>query len=238
MFLPSFRHLIEIEALKTQNHNDFEKTTLENKRISDINIRREKVSSQVNLLNEEKHLLKLTEKQLEIESLQQNIQRMKGQLEMVSNEKEQQALENQLHLQQKNLDALEEIYFTNLERLEAIDNEKKEIAQFLEGSLLSLAEITKEVESLSKKYQESINGRLLRIHSLEELCLPTLMTFYHELEKKFSPKRPVAYLIDKKCTQCHMQVDSVFKASLEEGRSFEVCPNCGRLLIPETAKIY
>ncbi|MBP9682218.1 MAG: hypothetical protein KBD76_12500 [Bacteriovorax sp.] len=238
MFLPSFRHLIEIEALKTQNRHDFEKISLEHKRISDIDTRREKSASLVKLLEDEKRLLKLTEKQLDIESAQQKIKRMKSQLEMASNEKEQHAFESQIHLQQKNLDQLEDIYFTHLERLEAIESEKIEIAQFLEGSLLTLNDIKNEVERHSKKYQESIDGRLLRIHSLEELCLPSFKKFYHELETKFAPKSPVAYLIDKKCTQCHMQVDSVFKASLEEGRSFEVCPNCGRLLIPETAKIY
>lgn len=238
MFLPSFRHLIEIEALKTQNQNDFDRISNENKRISDLETQREKRSSQFKALDEEIKNLKLTSMQLEIESHQQKINRMKSQMDMVTNEKEQHALESQIILLQTELDELEKNYFTNLERLEAIEEEKIDIQNYLEGSKSSLVEIKKDVEIETKKYQDVINGRLLRIQSLEEQCAPSLRSFYLELEKKFKPKRPVAYLIDKKCTECHMQVDSIFKASLEEGRSFETCPNCGRLLIPETAKIY
>lgn len=238
MFLPSFRHLIEIEALKVQNENDSQKIANENKRISDLLAQREKREKDLKFLDEENRNLKLTEKQLEIESLEQKINRMKSQMDLVTSEKEQHALESQLSLLQSEKNQKEEIYFNNLERQESIDEEKKEARQFLEGSLATLEEIKKDVEVEVKKYQDIVNGRLLRVQSLDELCDKSLLNFYLELEKKFKPKRPVAYLIDKKCSQCHMQVDSILKASLEEGRSFETCPTCGRLLIPETAKIY
>ncbi len=238
MFLASFRHLIEIEALKIQNENDSQKIANENRRISDLLSLREKREKELKFLDEENRNLKLTEKQLEIESLEQKIKRMQSQMDLVTSEKEQHALESQLSLLQTEKNQKEEVYFNNLERQEAIEEEKKDINSFLEGSLSTLAEIKKDVEVEIKKYQDIINGRLLRIQSLEELLDISLKKFYLELENKFKPKRPVAYLIDRKCTQCHMQVDSVFKASLEEGRSFETCPNCGRLLIPETAKIY
>jgi predicted nucleic acid-binding Zn-ribbon protein len=61
---------------------------------------------------------------------------------------------------------------------------------------------------------------------------------YREVELKFKNKSPVSFLIDKKCSECHMLADSMLKTSLEEGRSLEFCPSCGRMLIPETAKIY
>ncbi|MGZ3808330.1 MAG: zinc ribbon domain-containing protein [Bacteriovorax sp.] len=199
---------------------------------------REKRQNQLKFLEQENRQLGLTEKQREIESHQQKIKRMKSQMDMVTTEKEQHALESQIALLQTELNDLEEHFFSSLERQEAIEEEKKDIHHFLEGSLSSLAEIKKDVEVETKKYQDLIDGRQKRIESLEELCEPQLKSFYLDLEKKFKPQRPVAFLIDKKCSQCHMQVDSIFKASLEEGRSYETCPNCGRLLIPETAKIY
>ncbi len=238
MFLPSFRHLIEIEALKTQNQNDFQKISNENKRISDLEALREKREQQIKILDEEVRALKLTEKQLVIEGNQQKISRMKSQMDMVTSEKEQHALEGQINLLQKETDQLEENYFAALERSEAIDEEKKDARTFLEGSLKTLDEIRLDVENENKKYQTQIDNRTLRFRALEEELDPKFKSFYFDLEKKFKTNRPVAYLIDKKCSQCHMMVDSMFKASLEEGRSFETCPNCGRLLIPETAKIY
>ncbi len=238
MFLPSFRHLIEIEALKIQNQTVLSKIAYEEKRISDLEAIRLKRELEAIALSEEDKNLKLFTSQQEIESKQLKITRMKSQLDMVTSQKEQHALETQLLLMQKELDTLEEKYFLNLERHEAIEVEKKDGQTFLTGSLISLEEIKKDVDSIRLKFQSAIAGRLERISSLEVMCDEKLKTFYLELEKKFAPKRPVAYLIDKKCTQCHMQVDSVFKASLEEGRSFETCPNCSRLLIPDTAKIY
>lgn len=238
MFLASFRHLIEIEALKTQNQNDAGNISTENKRISDLGALQDKKTAQIKFLEEEARNLKLTDKQLQIETLQQKIKKMKSQMDLVTSEKEQHALESQLTLLQSELDSLEENYFISLERMEVIEEEKKDCLTFLEGSKKTVVEIEKDVAVEVKKYQERIDGRNARIHSLEEELHPGFRSFYLDLEKKFKPKSPVAYLIDKKCTNCHMQVDSIFKASIEEGRSFETCPNCGRLLIPETAKIY
>jgi predicted nucleic acid-binding Zn-ribbon protein len=238
MFLPSFRHLIEIEALKTQNQIDLGKISNENKRISDLESLRKKRQEQILSLDQELREQSLGETQQAVERHQQKINKMKSQMDLVTNEKESNALSSQILLVQKELDQLEESYFQKLERQESIAEEKKDHDTFLAGSLLSLNEIKKEVIIEIQKIQQIIDHRLLRIKSLEEQCDSKLIAFYHELETKFKPQRPVAYLIDRKCTHCHMQVDSFFKASVEEGRSFETCPNCSRLLIPETAKIY
>jgi len=238
MFLPSFRHLIEIEALKIQNQSDLAQISSEEKRISDLENLRARRERETFALEEEDKNLKLFTSEQEIEGKQLKITRLNSQMDLVTSEKEQQALESQLAIMKKELESLEVKYFLNLERHEAIEVEKKEAYSFLSGSIASLEEIKKDVDNIKIKYLAAIAGRLERIKSLEEICDSKLKKFYHELEKKFLPKRPVAFLIDKKCNQCHMQVDFFFKSSLGEGRSFETCPNCGRLLIPETAKIF
>ena len=96
--------------------------------------------------------LKLTEKQLVIEGNQQKISRMKSQMDMVTSEKEQHALEGQITLLQKETDQLEEHYFSLLERSETIEEEKKDARTFLEGSLKTLDEIRLDVENETKKY--------------------------------------------------------------------------------------
>ena len=163
---------------------------------------------------------------------------MKSQLTMVVNEKEQLALNSQISLMQTELNQFEEKYFAFLERTERIETEKKDNKTFIEGSKISLIEIKKEVDDQTKIYQQKIDGRILRIQALIDQCNVSLINLYIDLEAKFKPLRPVAYLIDKKCSQCHMLKNATFKAAVEEGRSFETCPTCGRLLIPETAKIY
>jgi predicted nucleic acid-binding Zn-ribbon protein len=238
MYLPSFRHLIEIEALKTQNQNDLAGISSEKKRISDLDSLREKRQQRITSLEDEVKAMKLIDKQLEVESLEAKHKRTRLQLEALSSEKEIKAMEHQLEVIAKELQEKEEHYFALLERSETIADEKKEAEEFLKGSLNTLEEIKKDVETESLKFQNQIENRNLRIHSLEDQMDKSLLKSYLEIEKKFTGKKAVAFLIDKKCSQCHMQVDSMFKTALEEGRSIETCPNCGRFLIPETSKIY
>jgi predicted nucleic acid-binding Zn-ribbon protein len=228
MFLPSFRHLIEIEALKKQNQQNLMQISSENKRISDLDERRAKTRSQIdNLILEEKNL-----------NLSDRFTKLNSQLALAVTEKEQIAFENQIKIVKKEMDDLEVLYFSNLEKSEAIQQELLNYNEFLAGSLESLAIIKTEVANNISAEQKIIENRNLRIESLTELLQPSLKSLYLETEKKFTPKRPVSYLIDKKCSECHMQADNMLKNSLEEGRSIEFCPSCGRLLIPETAKIY
>lgn len=238
MYLPSFRHLIEIEALKTQNQNDLAGIAGEEKRISDLEQLRERRRHQIATLDEEIKAMKLIEKQLEVETLEVKQKRTRDQLDTLAHEKDIKAMEHQLEVMAAELSQKEENYFALLERSEAIAEEKKEAEEFLKGSLQTIEDIKKDVEIERQKFQKQIDNRNLRIHSLGVQMDKPLLKFYLEIEKKFAGKKAVAFLIDKKCSQCHMQVDSMFKASLEEGRSMETCPNCGRLLIPETAKVY
>ncbi len=239
MYLESFRHLIEVEALKAQNQNELGLIAKENKRISDLERLRATKIQELETLEQNFGSLKLTEKQLEIETFNAKLKRMKSQMDLVTSQKEQQALEGQIALLEKELQVQEENYFLNLERSEEIEQEKEDHNQFIAGSLATINSIGSEVEITVKKHQERIHQNNLRIHSLFEQIDKSLAGIYQSIEKKFPPPlRAVAYLVDKKCSQCHMLQDSMLKLSLEEGRSIETCQTCGRLLIPETAKIY
>lgn len=236
MFLPSFRHLIEIEALKKQNQQNLNEILSENKRISDLDVRREKTRAQIeNLLLEEKNL-HLSKTQESLDTLGARLKKLNSQLSLAVTEKEQVAFEHQIQLVKNEIENLETLYFANLESSESILEQVQSLTTFLEGSLNTLDEIKSEVATNITAEQKIIDNRNLRIDALLELINPGLKSLYLELEKKYKPKSPVSYLIDKKCSECHMQADSILKNSLEEGRSIETCPSCGRLLIPETVQ--
>jgi predicted nucleic acid-binding Zn-ribbon protein len=129
-------------------------------------------------------------------------------------------------------------YFLALEESENYQQERADALEFLSGSEKTLEVIKNEVQAAVAKDENEICNRLLRVKSLLDMCNPALKTMYIEVEGRFRNKNPVSFLIDKKCSECHMTADSMLKLSLEEGRSIEFCPSCGRLLIPETAKIY
>lgn len=238
MFLDSFRHLIEIEALKKENQQNSLRISSENKRISDLEERRKKtLVLNENLALEEKSL-KLTESQNQIEDLQLRLSKLTSQLSLAVTEKEQIAFENQIKLVKTEVENLEMLYFEKLEKSEEFLALIQENNEFMKGSVNTLEEIKKEVKENIAKEEVIIENRKKRIDSLMDLCHPSLKSLYLDLEKRFAPKAAVSFLIDRKCTACHMQVDSVLAHSLDEGRSLETCPSCSRLLIPDTARIY
>ena len=238
MFLESFRHLIEIEALKGKIEIEENKIASENKRISDLLALREKKQIEISELDQTVRELKLTEQQLTIDSTISKLNRMISQLDQVTTEKEQITLENQIKNLKDEVEKLEEKYFSNLEESEKIEGDISDRRDFLVGSLETLKELEDEIASETASFKTAIDHLQKRVDSLEALLHPSLKSLYQEIGKKFKKGRPVSFLIDKKCSSCHMQMDSMLKLSLEEGRSLECCPSCGRLLIPETAKIY
>lgn len=238
MFLDSFRHLIEIEALKKENLTNLARIASENKRISDLEERRKKTLEQNETLALEEKSLKLTESQNQIEDLQLRLSKLTSQLSLAVTEKEQIAFENQIKLVKEEIEKLEMLYFEKLEKSEEFLLLIQENNEFVKGSVATLEDIKKEVKENISKEELIIDNRKKRIDSLVELCHPSLKTLYLDLEKRFAPKAAVSFLIDRKCTACHMQVDSVLAHSLGEGRSLETCPSCSRLLIPDSARIY
>ena len=238
MFQDSFRHLIEIEALKKENLQNTARITSENKRISDLEERRKKTF----VLNENLALgeksLKLTESQNHIEDMQLRLTKLTSQLSLAVTEKEQIAFENQIKLVKDEIEKAEVLYFEKLEKSEEYLSLIQENIEFLKGSTATLEEIKKEVQLNISKEEDLINNRKKRIESLLEQCHPALTNLYLDLEKRMAPKSAVSFLVDRKCTACHMQVDSVLASSLDAGRSLETCPSCSRLLIPDSARVY
>lgn len=238
MFMGSFRHLIEIEALKKENLTNLERIASENKRISDLEERRKKtLALNENLALEEKSL-KLTESQNKIEDMQLRLSKLTAQLSLAVTEKEQIAFENQIKLVKEEIEKSETLYFEALEKSEEFLTLIQENNEFMKGSVTTLEDIKKEVQENILKEEGLITNRNKRIQSLMDQCQPSLTSLYLDLEKRFAPKGPVSFLIAKKCTACHMQVDAILSQSLDEGRSLETCPSCSRLLIPDSARLY
>lgn len=225
-------------ALKKQNDQNLQQIASENKRISDLEERRNKTTQRLSDIETEQINLKLPEEIKTIEGLQQRLAKLTSQLALSVTEKEQKAFEGQILLVREEKDKIEERYFSGLEKSEDLTTETQDLESFLKGSTETLKNILTEVQNNIQTEEGIIFNRKLRIESLLDLCQPSLKNMYMQTEMQFINKSPVSFLIEKKCSECHMQADSMLKSSLEEGRSLEFCPSCGRLLIPETAKIY
>lgn len=238
MYLESFRHLIEIDALERANNTNRQNIIGENRRISDLESKQQKALDEIELLSNEKIDLQLQKSEIEINHSITKLTKLKDQLLSIKTQKEQEALENQISLLEKTIAELEDKYFINLDREEAINQKIEEKQNFLKGSAATLLEIKNEIQESINKEEKVIFDRNARIESLLAQCRTDVQKAYLAAKKKFFPSQPLCFLLAKKCSICHMQADSMLKLNLEEGISIEHCPSCFRLMIPETSKIY
>jgi predicted nucleic acid-binding Zn-ribbon protein len=238
MFLESFRHIIEMEALKKQNQENLRRISSENKRISDLVERRKKSENSVENLKKEDQELKLSTTQRVVDDLITRQKKLQSQLSLAVTEKEQQAFEKQIEIVKKEIENEESIYFEKLERSENLTSEIEDLKEFIQGSFETLQTISSEVKNEIEKEEKIIQGRLLRINSLKEQLHPTARSLYDQCENKTKLVPPVSFMIDRKCSECHMMLDYALKSTLEQGTSVECCPHCGRLLVPDSAKNY
>lgn len=238
MYLESFRHLIEIDALKRANETNLLNIQSEKNRISALDSKRILFAQEIEASKAAITAIGLSALEREVEILQQSLSRQMEQLNLVTTQKEQSSLELQIAELKDKLQTHEESYFLKLSHSEELEEKIKNHENFLSGSLLTINEIQSEVDQHVAREEKIISDRQSRIEALYLQMHPSLKSLYLELEKNFKGKKPVGFLLQKKCSECHMQVDTLMRASLEEGKSIEFCPNCNRLLIPETAKIY
>jgi predicted nucleic acid-binding Zn-ribbon protein len=233
MYLESFRHLIEIESLKTRIREHNAILASEVKRITDLDTQRNKLQARITELQSEEQALHLKNLELTISTEEQSLGHLTTQLDNVKNDKELAATTHQIQTIKNSLALHEETYFAALDRTDKIHEELKDCKQFLAGSVDTREEISKDVEAAKTEETEKIFYLNARIASLLEQCNKSARDLYLSSEKT-----GVAFILDKTCSKCHMQVSSILKSSIEEGRSLDCCPSCGRFLIPETAKIY
>lgn len=238
MYLESFRHLIEIDALERANNTNRQNIISENKRISDLELKQKKANDEIAELSNEKVLLQLSAKEEEINHSTTKLTKLKDQLFNIKTQKEQEALENQIAQLESNIQTLEESFFSILEREEIINSLILEKKNFLKGFENTIAEIKKEISTNIASEEKIISDRQLRIDSLLLQCRTDVQKSYLDAKKKFNNTPALSFLISKKCSICYMQADSMLKLNLEEGLSIEHCPSCGRMMLPETSKIY
>lgn len=237
MFLESFRHIIEIEALKRENLSNSLRIKSEEKRISDLDLHRQKAEAKLNDISNEIKMLQLTKKQNNVESYASRLNQLNQQLQRATNQKEENTFHSQIDHVSKELAAAELDFFSCLEKSEVLENEIEELKDFLIGIQETKNDLLIETRKYIDHELKKIEYRQVRINSLTEELHESVKQTYLETEKRLTPKETVAFLQEKKCSSCFIQIDSIMKQSLEEARTIENCPNCSRFLLPESCRI-
>lgn len=238
MYIESFRQIIEIESLKAENQKNTQNIESEKKRTLKLLEQKQKAKEDLERLTAELHELPLKNTLALIDKSKLALQKLQQQENLAKDQKEALAFAKQIEAKKIEVSDLEVLGLELLEREDFLECEIKRLKEFSTGLESSSQIIGAETDELIEKEKSIINARLQRVSALLDQCRLDFKNTYLALEKKFYPKSPVSFLIDRKCQSCFIQVDSILKSSLEEGRTIETCPHCSRLLIPETVKIF
>ncbi len=233
LYRETLGHLVEIQFLMRKEHTLLAASASEINRISALEKHLLSAHDRLVAIEEELKSLKLKEKELIYQSHIEKENKLKEQLNFVSNEKEANALSATLIDQaKKKVDAEHELY-SGLEREDLLNTEKKEKIDFLDGIKNSIKEIESEVNSEVARINlelEVINKRKL---SLLEQCRKDVLPIYERATKKH-PKNPLSAIVGGNCEECRMMLNSVLKSQVENMTHLEPCPYCERILLPHT----
>jgi predicted nucleic acid-binding Zn-ribbon protein len=228
-------HLIEIQSLL--NKISFHKKNIEKNLLRPSSIKNQRDKTQQRL--EEVHeLIASVEKTFNDEDKQlqkdtKDLENKDKQKNLVTTEKELSAIEHDIRVLEGSISILEEKALKNLESKEELENEEKDLSSFLNGSLKSLQDIEKEVLEANKLEQNEIDLYEARVEGIISSLPPSMGKEFKSLMDKFENDKPLSFLKNGCCGQCHYSIPRTVEEALQKSFSLEYCPNCNRVLIPE-----
>ncbi|RME69731.1 MAG: hypothetical protein D6781_07975 [Verrucomicrobia bacterium] len=165
-------------------------------------------------------------------SLEDQLQRFKGQQLMVKKNDEYQALTHEIEQTEAKISETEE---SEIEALYEVDSVKAEVAEIEKARL---AEIAAEEEQLKRIDEREANLKA----ALEQACReveearkpvdPALLRRYDQLAKTIG--LPVIVpLSGQKCGGCHLKVSAGVDSEARKGTEIVTCDNCTRILFIE-----
>ncbi|OUR93642.1 hypothetical protein A9Q84_19430 [Halobacteriovorax marinus] len=169
---------------------------------------------------------------------EKDLEKANGHLTMVTNDNQIKALEKEVSVLTPLIDSLQENVLENMETIEGLEQEITDCTSFIEGSLESLKELTLEVDSEVKKENQQIENYQSRAKLLLESLETNQRSLFLSVKKTVKDHQVVAFLQGKNCSRCKFEAPSSQVTEVENGRSLELCSNCGRILVPATINAF
>jgi predicted nucleic acid-binding Zn-ribbon protein len=238
MLIDTFRNFVEIEGLKAKILIHRSNIASQNKRISDMVSKRAEREAQIANCEFEIKNLKIKDLEAQMSIYDSSLKKFQTQMDMVKNEKELNSLNHEISSIKVLIENLETLYFESSEKVETLNHKISECREFLKGSIDSLNEISSEAKAIISKEENEIQNFQMRIDAILENEKPTHKKLYQEMEIKFKTTGPCSFINHKNCSACRINIDSVTVGNVENARSLEFCPSCGRILLPNDLNLY
>ncbi len=234
MSIAAFSHLKEIQSLDNMIKKHLDAISAEEGRLEHINALRKRAQDEIENLTNLVSQKKVTTQNLEKELFdwENKLAKAEENLPYATNEKEVSALERDRSMSQENVDDLQEKVLTLLEEIEEHENLIREKEVFLSGSQETLDEINLEIEIETRQERQQITNYEARIEVLRQEVPGSLWQTFSEARKKHRFNLPLARIMNKACEKCRFIVDAQTASRVEAATGYELCTQCGRLLIP------
>jgi predicted nucleic acid-binding Zn-ribbon protein len=233
----SFQNLIEVQSLQNQILKHKKVIDGEESRIEHLKGQRVEKAEMLSTLKDETVILNsnILKQEITLEKLDSSIDTAQNHLKNASTEKEMNALESEIKTWVDEKSILEESLLKDLDIQEIKTKEIQDISGFLKGSEETLKDLELEVKGLVNAENVKIDDLKERIGNLIEICQPVVKNLFTEANNNHEYDSPLALIEDNRCDKCQMHLPSSLTQPVESGKVIELCPNCGRLLVPHIA---
>lgn len=159
------------------------------------------------------------------------------QLKALISENEILATTKQIENSQLKLEQCEDQAFQILLDLEHLDIEISKAKKFLKGSLETIDEIEKEIESSNGEFFKEIKIKENRINNLHSQLPKNVLEKLEKLSKKSLKYGPLAQITPQSsCEHCGYLISTLLVTKVEKDQLFSSCPGCERIFIPQSVK--
>jgi predicted nucleic acid-binding Zn-ribbon protein len=193
-----------------------------------------KESSNLTLKELRQKLSKIEERIAYFDNL---INKGKVQLNQVFSENEVSALSSQIENAQNEMDEFEMQGLEIIEKMDKASDEIKNCTTFLEGSLETISEIEAEINESNHDVYKEIKTKKNRKEILFDQLPPGVSKKLTYLIDKGLSLAPLSQITDHNCCEmCGYLVPMAILSAVEKQSKFMCCPNCERILIPQSSK--
>jgi len=232
-----FKILKEINSLSQKEAEHNQEIQKEEKRLHNLTEMRSTRTSELDSLTDNKIQLEaeILQQENELAKLQKDLERDKINLSSITTNESLNNLENQIKDKEGKIEVLEELAFTQLEKVDELEADIQTAKEFLAGSLETLKEIEKEVESETKDLNDEVKKVKNRILLLLEEVPPNFKSLYERVMTKNIKTSVFTRIKNGSCEFCRFQVSSNDKINIEDNLQLKTCSSCSRIFIPEQA---
>jgi len=233
MHKENFLNLIEIQSILKKIETLNNKIEGEKKRVSDIEnqlkFREELYATDKEALVKLGFLLK--EKESNLLKAEKKLKEAKDNQKKVDSEKQAKAIDEEISSLEISKRELEDFILNHLDEQETLNNNIADFESFKSGVLKTLREIQNDVDEKIQIEFNEIKNLKQREENLISILPKNFQDIFSMTAKRLK-SNSLAYIDHGKCGGCQMSIPSMICQEVESGTVLELCPSCGRILLP------